>query len=180
MTEQARDCGEYMIPLPEIKKPTNETHKYTPNNVQSKSVNTISSKMFKITTVIIFSFLVGCMIFLVNSSVVLHGKLDITDKPTKVDYNRDVCVEAYRRQMKLVDSWQANGTEQFFNHCKYQYKIGGGNYISVCNTSSPSSAIYDFRFYVQGDNDLFPTIRGLSFTREQANTIYDILKSLLF
>ena len=126
--------------------------------------------------------------FLVYNSVYVSQKLSHfkfflwcngTTNTTFISNNTCDCVDAYRQQMMLVESWQSNGTQSFFHECRHQYPLGGLDYLSICNTSAPGKPLYDIRYFISGKNSFYPTIRGFSLNTAQTHKLLQTLIQIL-
>ena len=104
--------------------------------------------------------------------------LSLSNTSKNVTNLRD-CVTAYKQQMLLVESWQHNGSKEFFQQCSYQFPLDNSNYFSICNTSAPLRPIYDLRYFVGDDHSFYPTVRGFLLTSDQAYTLRNFLNELL-
>ena len=168
----------YIEPMPQL---LTRAKTYTVNPIDRKS--TRSHSIFIIICVAV-SFSFACMIFLIHNGVVINGMLHEIDLTNKSDANylpnkSNICLSSFRRQMLLVESWQQNGTREFFHQCSYQFPIGNSEFLSVCNTTAPSRPIYDLRFFVGDAKSFYPTVRGFSFNDRQARSIQKLLNNLL-
>lgn len=191
MTDQSESTTTevlYLEPLP----PTTEMQSRTYTVNRSPKQNQNSLKNVRLATVgTVITLMVTLTSFLVYNSVSTNNMLSHisgfnTANASNDNYHTNNCsnqscdcVTAYKQQMLLIESWQSNGTREFFLQCRYQYSLGNSNYFSICNTSSPLRPIYDLRYFVSGDNSFYPTVRGFSLTLKQAHILRKLLIDLL-